>query len=316
MANLLNGLLIFARMETMVRHIETLLRRHDYVIVPGLGGFVYQFRSAVITKDTLEPPVVTVSFNPLMNESDGLLAIETSRMEGISFREASNKITHEVEKIKSNLSGNKNVELGSLGILQTSEEGKIIFLPSLSGHTVPSNFGLDTLHYSPAQAKTERKVISFTVPPMRKIAQYAAVGAIAIGLLIAVPQFDNVAKNLANLLPAKHSEPTVENTVTEEPLKIVIPEAEYTHHSASTASVDLKHHVIVSCLPTQKAAERLCYELKNMNFDQAHVLPPIKTHRVAIESFATKAEAVQFMKQLRESTPRFSDAWVLSETEK
>lgn len=300
----------------MVRHIETLLRRHDYVIVPGLGGFVYQFRSAVITKDTLEPPVVTVSFNPLMNESDGLLAIETSRMEGISFREASNKITHEVEKIKSNLSGNKNVELGSLGILQTSEEGKIIFLPSLSGHTVPSNFGLDTLHYSPAQAKTERKVISFTVPPMRKIAQYAAVGAIAIGLLIAVPQFDNVAKNLANLLPAKHSEPTVENTVTEEPLKIVIPESEYTHQSTSTASAELQHHVIVSCLATQKAAEQLCNELKSMNFDRAHVLPPIKTYRVAIESFETKAEAVQFMSQLRESTPRFSDAWVLSETEK
>lgn len=300
----------------MVRHIETLLRRHDYVIVPGLGGFVYQFRSAVITKDTLEPPVVTVSFNPLMNESDGLLAIETSRMEGISFREASNKITHEVEKIKSNLSGNKNVELGSLGILQTSEEGKIIFLPSLSGHTVPSNFGLDILHYSPAQAKTERKVISFTVPPMRKIAQYAAVGAIAIGLLIAVPQFDNVAKNLANLLPAKHSEPTVENTVTEEPLKIVIPESEYTHQSTSTASAELQHHVIVSCLATQKAAEQLCNELKSMNFDRAHVLPPIKTYRVAIESFETKAEAVQFMSQLRESTPRFSDAWVLSETEK
>ena len=296
----------------MIHHIETLLRRHDFVIVPGLGGFVYQYQSAVITKDTIEPPVVAVSFNPLMNVSDGLLAIETSRMEGISFREASAKITQEVEKLQASLNGRKNVEIGSLGFLQTSEEGKIIFTPSASGHSVPANFGLCTLHYSPAQPVAEPKVITFTMPPMRKIAQYAAVGIVAVGLFFAAPQLSDATKNLANLLPSKQAKIEVENTVSPEPLKIVIPQSDYQVQAAVAESSELNHHVIVSCMATQKDADQLCNELKSMNFGQAHVLPPIKTYRVAVESFATKAEAVQFMEQLRKSTPRFADAWVLS----
>jgi len=296
----------------MIHHIETLLRRHDFVIVPGLGGFVYQYQSAVITKDTIEPPVVAVSFNPLMNVSDGLLAIETSRMEGISFREASAKITQEVEKIQASLNGRKNVEIGSLGFLQTSEEGKIIFTPSVSGHSVPANFGLSTLHYSPAQPVAEPKVITFTMPPMRKIAQYAAVGIVAVGLFFAAPQLSDATKNLANLLPFKQAKIEIENTVSPEPLKIVIPQSDYQVQAAAAESTELNHHVIVSCMATQKDADQLCNELKSMNFEQAHVLPPIKTYRVAVESFATKAEAVQFMEQLRKSTPRFADAWVLS----
>lgn len=304
---------IFATMVRMLRHIETLLRRHDYVIVPGLGGFVYQYQSAVITKDSIVPPTVTVSFNPLMNISDGLLAIETSRMEGVSFREASSRITQEVEKVKAVLNEKKVVEIGLLGSLQISDEGKLIFNPSLSGHAAPANFGLSTLHYSPAQQEPERKVIAFSMPPARKIAQYAAIGILAVGLFFAAPQINDTAKNLANLLPTKKSIPVVENTVVNEPLKIVIPQSELQIKEQISLAEELKHHVIVSCMATQKDADELRERLHQMNYNQAHVLPPIKTFRVAIQSFGTKDEAVQFMQNLRTSTPQFSDAWVLSE---
>ena len=143
-----------------------------------------------------------------MKASDGLLAIEVSRMEGISFREASAEIAEEVEKINSLLSDKKTVEIGTLGILQKSDEGKIIFHPSHSGHSAPANFGLDTLHYSPTQAEPERRIVSFTIPSARRIARYAAIGVLAAGMFLAAPQLNDAAKNLANLFPVKQSSNT------------------------------------------------------------------------------------------------------------
>lgn len=303
-------------MEKITSHIETLLRRHDYVVVPGLGGFVYQYHSAVIQEESITPPIVSVSFNPLMNVSDGLLAIEISRMEGISYREASARITEEIEEINSLLHDKKTVEIGTLGVLQKSDEGKIIFHPSPSGHSVPANFGLDTLHYSPAQVEAERKVVSFTVPSARKIAQYAAIGVLAAGMFFAAPQLNDAAKNLANLLPIKQSNTVVESTVVQKPLKIIIPESDIQIKEVAKASVELNHHVIVSCMATQKDADEVLRHLNQMNYRDAHVLPPIKTYRVVIQSFGTKEEAVHFMQDLRASNPQFADAWVLSDTGK
>ena len=50
-------LFTFATMERIARHIETLIRRHDYVIVPDFGGFVIQNQHAVIHAESIEPPL-------------------------------------------------------------------------------------------------------------------------------------------------------------------------------------------------------------------------------------------------------------------
>ena len=102
-------------MEQIARHIETLLRRHDYVVVPDLGGFVVQNQQAVIHADAIEPPLSTVGFNPLLNISDGMLTIEISRAEKISFREASHLIEKSVAGLKTALKAQKTVSCGNLG---------------------------------------------------------------------------------------------------------------------------------------------------------------------------------------------------------
>lgn len=305
-------------MEKIFRHIETLLRRHDYVIVPGLGGFVYQHRPAVVMAESIEPPLITISFNPLMNISDGLLAIEFSRIERISFREASVAIAHEVERLKSALKSAENIEFGNLGNLTAGEDGRIVFSPTNKSHLIPGNYGLSTLHYAAAATDVDqRRVISFSLPPVRKIARYAAVGVIAVGLFFAAPKFDNVTKNLANLFPiGQINQSWEEEEEAVPPLIIAIPHSAETNKTAADEhNTELNHHVIVSCMATQKDADELCDRLRKMNFDKAHTLPPIKTFRVSIESFVTKSEAVKYMEQLRISHPQFSDAWVLSDVQ-
>ena len=87
-------------MENISKHIEKLLAQHDYVVVPDLGGFVVQHESAQILPDMIIPPLSTIAFNPLMLHADGLLTIEVSRSEQISYRNAADFIRKEVEKKK------------------------------------------------------------------------------------------------------------------------------------------------------------------------------------------------------------------------
>jgi len=51
--------------------------------------------------------------------------------------------------------------------------------------------------------------------------------------------------------------------------------------------------------------------LQKENYDCAHVLSPIKTYRIAIQSFNSKEEAIEFMLKLRKTDTRFATAWVL-----
>lgn len=84
-------------MEKLSYYVEKLLVRYDYVIVPDLGGFVVQNQSARILQDRIVPPLLTLGFNPLLKDSDGLLAIAIAQEEGISYQSALEWIRKEVE---------------------------------------------------------------------------------------------------------------------------------------------------------------------------------------------------------------------------
>ena len=69
-------------------------------------------------------------------------------------------------------------------------------------------------------------------------------------------------------------------------------------------------------MATLKDAEEYQEWLKSLNYQHTRILPPVKTYRIAIESFTTKEEAIVYMQELRESKPQFADAWVLSDSGK
>jgi hypothetical protein len=69
--------------------------------------------------------------------------------------------------------------------------------------------------------------------------------------------------------------------------------------------------VVVASLPQKDMAYRYCEELKSKNYECAHVLKPVKTYRVVIQSFHHKQEAIEFMEKLRKTDEQFSSAWVL-----
>ncbi len=308
----------------IIKHIEVLIRRHDYVIVPDLGGFVFQKQSAVIFLEQITPPLAVVSFNPLMKISDGLLAIEIARSERISFRESMQLIESQVLIVKSMLAQGKSVDFGNLGLLKMDSDKKLIFEPSGNSRFIPVNFGLSPVHYSPRTQQTDqddRREIRILLPTRAKIAKYVAVAMVAAGIFFASPQIGENYHNYSNFNPFSKITQTEEQSevICTETEEVVVDDLaiqaleEEVQEVVVVPEVELKHHVIVSCMNTLKEAERYREWLKSQDYTEAHILEPIKTYRISIQSFETKEAAIAFMTELRNTKSQFSDAWVLSE---
>ena len=136
------------KMET---YIGDLLYYHDCVIVPGLGGFVANYRSAQIhpVSHNMHPPSKSIGFNVQLQSNDGLLANYLAECLSISFSEAQSKIEQFVKKIHNNLEHKKEARLKKIGVLRMDFEGNISFEPDLQTNYLLDSFGLETIQ-SPA----------------------------------------------------------------------------------------------------------------------------------------------------------------------
>ena len=293
--------------EKICQHIEKLLGQHDYVVVPNLGGFVVQMQSAVLLPDRITPPLATIGFNPLLHHSDGLLAIEIARTEGISYRVAMEFMDKEVEKIKAQLNAAQSVQFGNMGLLRRTVEGNLLFLPIAKADFLPSNFELNDLAIAPRDLQTteERRKVTFMLPTFRAY-KYAAASMLIVGLLMISPQVNDMQQaHYADLTSmAFINAPEIKMTPTDTvPVKVkevkVIAPVEQDNF-----------HVVVASLADQKTADQFCKELVAGHYSKAHVLAPTRMYRVAIQSFSERKLAIQFMEKLRQSDSRFETAWV------
>jgi len=71
-------------------HIGQLVMEHECVIIPGLGGFITDYRAAEINQlqHQILPPSRKLVFNAQINGNDGLLANFLSQRLDISYKTA------------------------------------------------------------------------------------------------------------------------------------------------------------------------------------------------------------------------------------
>jgi len=86
---------------------------YDCVIIPGLGGFVCNGRSAWYDDENEEmvPPSRDVIFNPNLIHNDGLLAQEIMRARDLSYSEAMKHVEDEASFMVRQLKEGKPVEI-------------------------------------------------------------------------------------------------------------------------------------------------------------------------------------------------------------
>lgn len=229
-------------MRELARHIESLVLRHNCVIVPGLGGFVTQYVPArfVEGENIFLPPCRTVGFNPRLTINDGLIVQSYMQAYDTSFPEAARIVDEDVRQLREAIIREGGCDIKGIGRLSLNEAGDYDFEPCEAGVLSPDLYALDSCPAVPvadrkekdnedtARTKSRRTPLvrrtekNYTLSLNRELVNYAAaiVAAVVCYFLWATPATIAPAEegvNSASVLPqrvantAKPVAPKVQN---------------------------------------------------------------------------------------------------------
>jgi nucleoid DNA-binding protein len=300
-------LLYLCKVELIFENIEKLLAANDHAIVPGLGGFVIRHQPAQVVNHKMLPPHIAISFNPLMNHHDGLLALEISRSKGITYRKATEIIHHEIRDYKNKLRIGEKLEFGRMGTFTVDDNHKLIFDPSFCPPFIPFNLGLQKISI-PKQETHGSKEIVIRIA-RNQIMKYVAVLLAVVSLLLP-PKINEstevVQADFSRLLLVNLPEILVKPAFDfEQQADIGNPNSE---------TINTNYKVIVAAFYTKEKAEKVCHDLIKRNFPEAEIVPSSDRIAVSVRSFSDFRAAVSFMKNLRTQSDEFADAWVMRNT--
>ena len=188
-------------MIELSKHIESLLLKHDCVIVPGLGGFVTQYVPARRIDDEMLflPPCRSVGFNPQLTLNDGLLVQSYMQAYDTNYPETVKLINNSVQQLKIQLQEEGEYELSGIGKLTLGVGGKYNFIPCEAGVLSPELYGLDavtqplltkkekeesaetaTTQGKQKKVRLKRTEKSYTISINRELVNYVAAAIVAV----------------------------------------------------------------------------------------------------------------------------------------
>lgn len=183
--------------EEVVRVLPGMFWDNDCVMLPGLGGFVCNPRSAWYdaSKRQMVPPSRDVLFNPRLTTNDGLVANELMAKYGATYREAIEALEGMVGKVNRELKEGSSVDLPGIGRLYMEADGLLRFVTDAEFERLLRSFGHASIALSPkAQSDpSPAKVVAFPAqdPPASetdgswRIQLGRAAAAVAIPLTLA-----------------------------------------------------------------------------------------------------------------------------------
>ncbi|UZO81656.1 SPOR domain-containing protein [Aquimarina sp. ERC-38] len=327
-------------MNHTAAYLKDLLYRYDCVILPGFGAFLSQRKPAFIQENSQHfyPPSKVISFNEQLQHNDGLLANYIASVEKCSFKEAVDKIEIYVTNLKNSLY-NQEVYLKNIGAFFTSGEGRLQFKPDSQTNFLPEAFGLSSIT-TPAvilqaperevlkeqvEVLEEKTPIAFT-PEKRKernYSRYAATAAIIIGITgllsytgiqwrnsqVADANFmtrTEVAKDMDHLI----QEATFEISNPLPAINLAVANLKEKKTTESSTVYGYKYHIVAGAFRIKENAINRKEHLQANGY-QARLIGKNKygLHQVVYNSYATRYEALQALKNIKHSENR--RAWLL-----
>ena len=285
--------------------VEKLLINNEHAVLPGLGGFVVQQQPAELRKDCLVPAHAAISFNPLMKHNDGMFIIELSRIEGISYKEASKRTDKYIADFHRLLKKNQHLEFGRIREFHLNKERQLEFTPTLVAEFLPANFGLYTLQLP--IPKKENKELQFSISA-RKMMRYAAVFVTLIALFFSADLNKSTyttQADLSNLLQFNLPEIIVNADTNQQ------QEYEGKANRTKPQNGRFAYKLVVATFQTTEKAKSFSSQLKSEQYPQAEIIVSTTNTKVCIQSFTSIVAAVNYLEQIKHTDPRFTDAWVM-----
>jgi len=328
-------------MIDIAAYIGVLVKEHELVVIPGLGGFLTRSHASIIhaLSNRIESPGRHIAFNSKLKENDGLLANYFAKKANISYKMALNLVETFAASCQLELEMGHRVSFENLGILNLSEEGYIEFVPDLTKNYADEYFGLPDILISPIDRESKHiPVVQLHPQAKEKIKQSATVlrkvAAIAIpffvlGWLVFLTKdkinttFQQVASVIAFNSDAAEITPVIEekrtiNIVIEEPAENVVEETEFITNDSEVVMDDLPipaqgtYHLICGAFSHKVLADRLVKELKSEGFESYIAgQNSIGLYRVSSSNFLDKEKAISQLQWFQ--AHKNNAAWLLDE---
>ena len=286
-------------MQKIENHIENLLRKHDFVIIPAFGGFVASEKSAQMENGYLLPPTRTVGFNPDLNYNDGLLTQEVAKEEGISLKEANTYIKESVEKLNKTLVNFKHLSFANIGTFQLINE-KVSFEPYKTNDLLIDSFGLQSFYFPEIVTNTislSEKVRAEKEERQAKTAKgfnYAIACVAAVLLLLLVPINFNQKQVVyrATFVPIQALDEVV-----------VTPEIE-------EETICTPYHAVIGSFNTQAKALKFLSKLPK-ELSNSKIVYSDNRFRIITDSYETEEIGEIEIQKFAKKYPQFKDVWLL-----
>lgn len=151
---------------SLAEEIAALLYVHDCVIVPDFGGFLAQYRPAVLqrSRKRILPPGKEITFNRNLVRNDGLLADRLAQQQDMAYQGSVEVIKDHVSEWEKVLSTTGRLELKNLGVFVKDANGKLQFEPDRSLNFASNSFGLRATSAIPQDKQTRQVVKAQEVP--------------------------------------------------------------------------------------------------------------------------------------------------------
>lgn len=327
-------------------YLIELLRMHDCVIVPDLGGFVTNYRPAEmdLAGNRFNPPRKEIIFSSKLDKNDGLLVNHISEKEGIGYIEARLIVSEFVDQLKSRLENGEKIELHRIGSLEYDRNERLIFEPEIKENLLLDAFGLEEFQFPQIKHNevfnTKRPLIDKeAVRPVfssRRVKRLVVGIPIVLALLI-IPATRNTWKDYSFLntqnsgtasiifnqpsptsvkavTPSKELTPI--DTVQKVQASLTKKEAtdpdkkEIVNSPSSVESSQSKYHVIAGCFKIKENADKLLSHLRSMGYDSKLNRFANGTFIVTVQSYTGRNEAQLTLNTLREKEPQ-AGYWML-----
>ena len=152
----------------MVDYIKHLLKFHDCVIIPGLGGLISHYEPAKrsLSTSTISPPSKKIAFNPSLRQNDGLLINHIMIKEGLTYKQSEEAVTEFKVEVEKSLQATGSYLFMAIGRLSYDEQKSLQFFPIIKENLLINSFGLSRVVAQPIhrlkEAYEESNATEFT----------------------------------------------------------------------------------------------------------------------------------------------------------
>lgn len=304
------------------RHIQELLFEHDCVILPGLGGFVANYRSAEIHMDrhTIYPPSKAILFNRDLQHNDGLLINHIARRNRITYKEAERITESYIRDIRRKTEQGDPYRVEELGSFFQDPGGRIQFRSEVSLNFLTESYGLSYFTFRPPEHSMVSRSRAFQDrgpehPGRHNARKWILLGAgvTMVAALILIPAtkgwFGRSSLDYSTLTPPIH-----QNSVALDAGTGQVSGAD-THKDDKTLVVkeqEVKsYHLIAGSFVSEKNAELFRVILRNKGFDSEVLSQDGSYYRVSLGQYKDRFEAIKKLHSFRQ-LDEMEEVWLLT----